>query len=215
MVAPPAMTTPFRKPRRCNAAGSSVMVNPPVFLALQARGLKFLYQCKKRLLHRRDIIQIARSGAYAWRICLSSKRRRQQSPAVARAQWSRSRSARTRRHPTVNYSAMGFSRKLVWYRIEGSLCDRSADAYFAAEKRLSNEFDDTIGWAPATRLPAGAGAAAVSVSVTDGFSGGRAVASFVSAFGAAVFGIDASFRLASTVFGLVGTGAGAAAVAVV
>ena len=22
--------------------------------------------------------------------------------------------------------------------------------YFAAEKRLSNEFDDTIGWAPAT-----------------------------------------------------------------
>ena len=115
----------------------------------------------------------------------------------------------------MNYSAMGFSRKLVWYRIEGSLCDRSADAYFAAEKRLSNEFDDTIGWAPATRLPAGAGAAAVSVSVTDGFSGGRAVASFVSAFGAAVFGIDASFRLASTVFGLVGTGAGAAAVAVV
>jgi hypothetical protein len=67
------MTTPFRKPRRCNAAGSSVMVNPPVFLALQARGLKFLFQCKKRLLHRQDIIQIARSGAYAWRIRSSSK----------------------------------------------------------------------------------------------------------------------------------------------
>jgi hypothetical protein len=27
--------------------------------------------------------------------------------------------------------------------------------YLAAEKRLSNEFDDTIGWAPATRLLAG------------------------------------------------------------
>src|SRR5580704_15428752 len=140
MVAPPAMTTPFRKPRRCNAAGSSVMVNPPVFLALQARGLKLLYQCKKTLLHRQDIIQIARSGAYAWRICSSSKRRRLQRPAVARAQRSRSRSARTRRHPTVNYS-------LVWYRIEGSpIAVRSKrGCYFAAEKRLSNEFDDTIG----------------------------------------------------------------------
>jgi hypothetical protein len=28
-------------------------------------------------------------------------------------------------------------------------------AYLDAEKRLSNEFDDTIGWAPATRLLAG------------------------------------------------------------
>ena len=32
-----------------------------------------------------------------------------------------------------------------------------AQAYFAAEKRLSNEFADTIGWAPATMLSRGGG----------------------------------------------------------
>ena len=81
----------------------------------------------------------------------------------------------------------------------------------AAEKRLSNEFADTIGCAPATRLGAGkadAGpgvGAAAAVSVTAGFKGGRgAAACLVSAFGAEAFDIAGSGRgsLASAAFGL-------------
>jgi len=100
--------------------------------------------------------------------------------------------------------------------------DRSAQQngkrfYFAAEKRLSNEFADTIGWAPATRLLPAAGAGAVAVSVTVGFSGGWAAACLVSLFGAAaVFGIAASerggFGLAD---GAVGVGAAVAVVSAV
>ena len=80
--------------------------------------------------------------------------------------------------------------------------------YLAAEKRLSNEFADTIGCAPATRLgagKAGAGAgAAAAVSVTAGFKGGRAAACLVSAFGAEALAIAVSGRgdLASAIFGL-------------
>ena len=95
-------------------------------------------------------------------------------------------------------------------------------AYFAAEKRLSNEFADTIGWAPATRpsFAGGAAAGAAEVSESDGFSGGRAAACFVSpAFGAAAaaFGADASgrvgsFRLASMTFGFAGIGCALAVV---
>src|SRR6476620_2240473 len=55
--------------------------------------------------------------------------------------------------------------------------------YFIAPKRLSNEFDCTIGAEPATCVAgaaAGAGAAA-AVSLTEGFSAGLAVACRVSA----------------------------------
>ncbi len=85
-------------------------------------------------------------------------------------------------------------------------------AYLTPEKRLSKEFADTIGCAPATRLgaaEAGAGAgAAAAVSVIAGFKGGRAAACLVSAFGAVAFGIEASGRggLASATFGLAGEG---------
>src|ERR1700704_278229 len=57
--------------------------------------------------------------------------------------------------------------------------------YLNAEKRLSNEFDDTIGCEPATRLSF-AGAAAAGVSESDGFSGGRMAACLVSGFGVAL-----------------------------
>src|SRR5258708_20342907 len=65
---------------------------------------------------------------------------------------------------------------------------RESRGYFIAPKRLSNEFDDTIGAEPATwlSLEAGAGAgAAAAVSETDGFTAGLAAACLVSAFGAA------------------------------
>jgi hypothetical protein len=43
MVAPPAMTIPFRNRRRCNAADSdSVMIILPDFFVPQAVGLKVL-----------------------------------------------------------------------------------------------------------------------------------------------------------------------------
>src|SRR6202044_4262700 len=56
-----------------------------------------------------------------------------------------------------------------------------------AEKRLSNEFADTTGWAPATRLFEAAGAAAgagvsAAVSVTAGLSAGLAGACLVAFF---------------------------------
>src|SRR5229473_6197132 len=97
--------------------------------------------------------------------------------------------------------------------------------------RLSNEFGDTIGCAPAT-MPSLAGAAAGGGgSASAGFRGGRAAACFVvsgfgvaaaacfvvSGFGvaaAAVFGTEAtwSLRLASMIFGFAGTaGCGLAA----
>jgi len=89
--------------------------------------------------------------------------------------------------------------------------------YFAAEKRLSNELDDTIGWAPATSVSlAGGGAASADASESDDFSAaGRAAATclgscFASAgLVAAAFGVQASgrggsLRLASAIFGLAG-----------
>src|ERR1700682_4894281 len=95
-------------------------------------------------------------------------------------------------------------------------------AYLNDWNRLSNEFGDTIGCAPAT-MPSLAGAAAGGGSASAGFRGGRAAACFVvsgfggSGFGvaAAVFGTEAtwSLRLASTIFGFAGTaGGGLAAV---
>ena len=70
---------------------------------------------------------------------------------------------------------------------------RCEASYFAAEKRLSNEFADTIGCEPATRASFAAGAAGAGVSDTDGFSGGWAAACLISgAFGALAFGIAAS-----------------------
>jgi hypothetical protein len=108
---------------------------------------------------------------------------------------------------------------LVGKRASGrSVQENGERFYFAAEKRLSNEFADTIGWAPATRLLPAAGAAgagAAAVSATAGFSGGWAAACLVSVFGAAaaVFGIEPSGRGG---FGLADGAAGAgAAVAVV
>src|SRR5262249_28995950 len=85
---------------------------------------------------------------------------------------------------------------------------RSWVTYFAAEKRLSNEFAERTGCAPATRLSgdgAGAGAAA-AVSVGVGFKAGCAGACLVSAF--AVEALEASPRggLASVVLGLAGVG---------
>src|SRR6476469_2133862 len=49
-----------------------------------------------------------------------------------------------------------------------------------------------------------AGAAAAAVSVTEGFSGGRAAACFTSGFD--TLGIEGSVRLASITFGFAGTG---------
>src|SRR6266478_6269412 len=92
-------------------------------------------------------------------------------------------------------------------------------AYLNDWNRLSNEFGDTIGCAPAT-MPslAGAAAGAGAGSASAGFWGGRAAACFVvsgfvvSGFGVAVavFGAAAtwSLRLASTIFGFAGTGGG-------
>src|SRR5579863_10216157 len=91
-------------------------------------------------------------------------------------------------------------------------------AYLAAEKRLSNEFADTTGCAPAT-MPslgvagAGAGAgASAAASVTAGFKGGRLAACLLSPF---AFGIEASGRggLPSAALGLVGTGCAVAVAA--
>src|SRR5260370_13353984 len=84
------------------------------------------------------------------------------------------------------------------------------NAYFTAPKRLSNEFDDTIGADPATRLSSAAGkgaGAAEAVSEADGFSAGLAAACLVSAFGAPA-GCGVSVRLASITFGFAG-GSGA------
>src|SRR5882724_6438220 len=77
-------------------------------------------------------------------------------------------------------------------------------SYFVAEKRLSNEFVCTIGWAPATRPSLGA--AAGSASEAAGLNGGRLAACLVSAgFAAATFGVAG---LASAAFGLAGAGGG-------
>src|ERR1700738_3333497 len=83
-------------------------------------------------------------------------------------------------------------------------------AYLNDWNRLSNEFGDTIGCEPATRLSL-AGAAAGGGAASAGLCGGRAAACFVvsgfvvSGFGvaAAVFGTEAtgSLRLASMIFG--------------
>jgi hypothetical protein len=118
-----------------------------------------------------------------------------------------------------------FAGVFVGKRATGRSAQRNGKKfYFAAEKRLSNELADTIGWAPATRLLPVAGAAgAAAVSVTAGLSGGRAAACFVSALisvlGAAAVAVAGiapsgrggrSLRLASA-FGLAGGAAGAGA----
>ena len=89
-------------------------------------------------------------------------------------------------------------------------------AYFVAEKRLSKEFAETVGCAPATRpswgaagADAGAGDADAAASIAAGLVAGWAEACLASALGAGVFGAAA---LASATLGL--TGAGCAAVAV-
>jgi hypothetical protein len=84
--------------------------------------------------------------------------------------------------------------------------------YLPAEKRLSNEFADTTGWAPATRLFEAAGAAAGAgvsgaVSVTAGLSAGLAEACLVSVF--------AGFGLASATLGLAGVVVGCGVVVAV
>jgi hypothetical protein len=88
--------------------------------------------------------------------------------------------------------------------------DWKGKVYFAAEKRLSNEFGETIGCAPATRLlplEAGAGedvAAAVSVAAGPGL-----------AEACRVFAL-AGFGRASAIFDLVGvTGCGTGVVVAV
>src|SRR5437868_6132831 len=89
-------------------------------------------------------------------------------------------------------------------------------SYFAAEKRLSNEFVCTIGCEPATSVSLGAGASATgALSLTDGLACGRVAACLVSVgFDAPAFGVAASGRgsprLASA-FGFGGAGGGVAA----
>jgi hypothetical protein len=90
--------------------------------------------------------------------------------------------------------------------------EKSRSPYFTAPKRLSNEFDETIGAEPATW--AGAEAAGAGASDTDGFRDGRLAACLGSGFGAAAFGTAASgrgagsVRLASTTFGFAGAAGG-------
>src|ERR1700733_11457643 len=86
--------------------------------------------------------------------------------------------------------------------------------YLPAEKRLSNEFADTTGWAPATRLVDAAGAAAgagvsTAVSVTAGLSAGLAEAE------ACLVSIFAGFGLASATLGLAGVVVGCGVVVAV
>src|ERR1700732_4002222 len=88
--------------------------------------------------------------------------------------------------------------------------------YFTAEKRLSNEFDDTIGCEPATMASLGAGGAAGRGGPSAGFTGGLAAACLVSvclaAAAAVAFGVApsargaGSVRLASITFGFAGAG---------
>jgi hypothetical protein len=91
--------------------------------------------------------------------------------------------------------------------ITGRLHIQGGLAYLTAEKRLSNEFADTLGCAPASMLCAGvasavAAGAAATESAAGGFSAGLAEACFVSVLGG--LGIGASERggLASATFGL-------------
>ena len=94
-----------------------------------------------------------------------------------------------------------------------SLCPRGLvrACYFIAPKRLSNEFDDTIGAEPATWAAAGAGAAAAvaEASVMEGFSAGLTAACLVSTGLASGFGAMRTTDgcgLASATFGLGGGG---------
>src|ERR1700722_13050254 len=87
----------------------------------------------------------------------------------------------------------------MWENVSARGVARTSD-HLVAEKRLSNEFADTTGWAPATRLletvgaAAGAGGVSAAVSVTAGLSAGLAEACLVSVF--------AGFGLASAILGL-------------
>src|SRR6185437_9270337 len=91
----------------------------------------------------------------------------------------------------------------IWSKRHGA-----ARRYCAAEKRLSNEFAGTIGWAPPTRADLAAGAG--GVSETDGFSGGLAAACLVSGLRAGSG--CGSVRLATIDFGFAAGGVGALAV---
>src|SRR5258708_5078865 len=105
----------------------------------------------------------------------------------------------------IQYAALlAFNSNALGYWMP-AFAGMTARPYLTAENRLSNEFEDTIGWEPSTQASfAGAGAG----SETVGLNGGRtAVATLVSAgFGAVVFGTEAEGRgVASTTFGLAGT----------
>src|SRR5271165_1487503 len=88
-----------------------------------------------------------------------------------------------------------------------------AQPYFVAEKRLSKELGETIGWAPAT-IASLDGAADGSeedwLSAIDGLRAGGLAACLASA-GLAATALD----FASAAFGLAGAGAGGGVVAVV
>src|SRR6185312_12370088 len=76
-------------------------------------------------------------------------------------------------------------------------------AHFIAEKRLSNEFDETMGWAPAISVSFACAAfesAAAGASDTAGFSDGRAAAA------TAGFGSVAVACLASAGLNALGSG---------
>src|SRR6185437_3937256 len=93
---------------------------------------------------------------------------------------------------------------------------RGAKSHFVAEKRLSKEFDCTIGVPPATRLlcwgAAGAALAVADASVTDGFSGGRVgLASACRVSGFCAFGSG----LAAVLVGFAAASGGACVEAVV
>src|ERR1700758_4491332 len=88
---------------------------------------------------------------------------------------------------------------------------RDARRHFAAEKRLSNEFDCTIGCAPATMASlaggaaAGALACAAGASLTDGLSGGRLTATCLVSAGLTSAGL-ASAGLVSAGLNAFGSG---------
>ena len=97
-------------------------------------------------------------------------------------------------------------------RLRFARADSVRACYFTAPKRLSNEFDDTIGAEPVTWAAAGAGdaAAVAEASVAEGFSAGLTAACLVSTGLASGFGATRTTDgcgLASATFGLGGGGA--------
>ena len=93
----------------------------------------------------------------------------------------------------------------------GDVVVRDTGAYFIAPKRLSNEFEDTIGAEPETC--ASLAATGAGASLTEGFSAGLAAAVCLgvsAGFGAAAVARASgagSLRLASITLGFAGGGA--------